>query len=54
MARDTVKLILLDGDDRMLLIQGKDPATGQHHWYPVGGGVEAGEDLSTVSTTAEK
>ena len=39
----TVKLLLLDEEDRLLLIHGRDPRTGDTHWYPVGGGVEPGE-----------
>ena len=38
----TVKLVLLDESDRMLLINAADPSSGELHWYPVGGGVEAG------------
>ncbi len=41
--RRTVKLLLVDPDDRVLLIQGRDPADGAHHWYPVGGGIDPGE-----------
>jgi 8-oxo-dGTP pyrophosphatase MutT (NUDIX family) len=39
----TVKLLLVDPDDRLLLVHGRDSADGAHHWYPVGGGIEAGE-----------
>jgi 8-oxo-dGTP pyrophosphatase MutT (NUDIX family) len=41
--RQTVKLLLLDPDGRLLLVHGRDPATGTTYWYPVGGGVEPGE-----------
>ena len=41
--RLTVKLLLVDPSDRLLLIHGRDPADGAHHWYPVGGGIEVGE-----------
>lgn len=44
-ARLAVKLLLLDGDERLLLVHGKDPRTQVECWYPVGGGVEAGETL---------
>ena len=43
MPRRTVKLLLVDPDDRLLLVRGRDSADGAHHWYPVGGGIEAGE-----------
>ena len=39
----TVKLLLVDPDDRLLLIRGRDPVDGAHHWYPVGGGIHPGE-----------
>jgi 8-oxo-dGTP pyrophosphatase MutT (NUDIX family) len=42
-ARQTVKLLLVDRDDRLLLIRGRDGATGLTHWYPVGGGIEGDE-----------
>jgi 8-oxo-dGTP pyrophosphatase MutT (NUDIX family) len=41
--RRTVKLLLVDPDDRLLLVRGRDSADGAHHWYPVGGGIEDGE-----------
>jgi 8-oxo-dGTP pyrophosphatase MutT (NUDIX family) len=41
--RLTVKLLLVDADDRLLLIRGRDPADGSRHWFPVGGGIEVGE-----------
>ena len=45
----TVKLVLLDESDRMLLINAADPSSGELHWYPVGGGVEAGESLQEAA-----
>lgn len=47
--RQTVKLLLVDPDGRLLLVHGRDPATGTRHWYPVGGGVEAGESLNEAA-----
>jgi 8-oxo-dGTP pyrophosphatase MutT (NUDIX family) len=38
-----VKLLLLDEDDRLLLIHARDPQTRAECWYPVGGGIERGE-----------
>ena len=46
----TVKLLLLDEEDRLLLVHGRDPRTGNSHWYPVGGGVEPGESLHEAAT----
>lgn len=41
--RRTVKLLLVDSDQRLLLVCGRDTATDLCHWYPVGGGIESGE-----------
>ncbi|HXH80423.1 NUDIX domain-containing protein [Nocardioides sp.] len=43
MPRLTVKLLLLDEQDRLLLIHSSDPRSGEECWYPVGGGIEPGE-----------
>jgi 8-oxo-dGTP pyrophosphatase MutT (NUDIX family) len=45
-----VKLLLLDADDRLLLIHAKDPRAALECWYPVGGGVEPGESLHETAT----
>ncbi|PKH41916.1 ADP-ribose pyrophosphatase YjhB, NUDIX family [Nocardioides alpinus] len=45
----TVKLLLLDEEDRLLLINGRDPRSGDTHWYPVGGGIEPGESLQEAA-----
>jgi 8-oxo-dGTP pyrophosphatase MutT (NUDIX family) len=49
MTRLAVKLLLLDKDDRLLLINAKDPQTQADYWYPVGGGVEPGETLQDAA-----
>lgn len=49
MVRLAVKLLLLDEQDRVLLIHAKDPRTHEECWYPVGGGVEAGETLQQAA-----
>ena len=46
----TVKLLLLDEDDRVLLIRSTDPTSGAQCWYPVGGGVETGESLQQAAS----
>lgn len=45
MPRQTVKLLLVDPEGRLLLVHGRDPATGARYWYPVGGSIEPGETL---------
>lgn len=49
MARLAVKLLLLDEDDRLLLIHARDPQAHNDCWYPVGGGVEPGESLQEAA-----
>lgn len=44
-----MKLLLLDEDDRVLLIRAEDPQTQANCWYPVGGGVEVGETLQQAA-----
>jgi len=48
-ARLAVKLLLLDEDDRLLLIHAKDLQTQAECWYPVGGGIEPGETLQEAA-----
>ena len=45
--RLTARVVLLDPEDRVLLMQGRLPGQpdGPAFWYTVGGGVEEGEDL---------
>lgn len=50
MVRLAVKLLLLDADDRLLLIHAKDQRAALECWYPVGGGVELGESLHEAAT----
>lgn len=49
MPRASVKLLLLDERDRVLLVHAADPRTGLRSWYPVGGGVDAGESLDEAA-----
>lgn len=44
-----MKLLLLDEQDRLLLIHSEDPRTGQECWYPVGGGIEPGETVQQAA-----
>ena len=49
MARLTVKLLLLDELDRLLLIHSRDPSSSRDSWYPVGGGIEPGETVQQAA-----
>ena len=49
MTRLVVKLLLLDENDRVLLIHAKDPKNHAECWYPVGGGVEPNESLQAAA-----
>ena len=50
--RDGARMILIDPDDRVLLIEERGSADGQawHHWLTPGGGVEAAESLPEAAT----
>ncbi|MEV0060890.1 NUDIX domain-containing protein [Nocardia sp. NPDC050718] len=41
--RHSIRLVLLDEHDRLLLFSGTDEADGRTFWYPIGGGTEDGE-----------
>jgi len=45
--RVTARVLLLDPDDRVLLMNGRLPGapTGEGAWFTLGGGVEAGESV---------
>jgi ADP-ribose pyrophosphatase YjhB (NUDIX family) len=44
------RVLLLDPDDRVLLIHALDPADPGHHWWELpGGGLDDGEDLRTAA-----
>lgn len=45
--RRSVKVILVDPDDRVLLFRGQDPSTPAQgaFWFPPGGGIDGQEDL---------
>jgi len=45
-ARPAVRVLLLDGQDRVLLLRGCDPRTPQdRYWFTVGGGLDEGESV---------
>jgi 8-oxo-dGTP pyrophosphatase MutT (NUDIX family) len=43
--RYSVRVLLLDERDRLLLFAAEEPATGARFWFPPGGGLEEGEDV---------
>jgi 8-oxo-dGTP pyrophosphatase MutT (NUDIX family) len=48
--RPSARVLLLDGERRLLLFNGHDPGRPDHRWwFTVGGGVEQGEDLRTAA-----
>ncbi len=51
MARErvTVRVLLLDGQDRILLMRGRLASDRPAVWFPIGGGVEPGEDLASAA-----
>jgi 8-oxo-dGTP pyrophosphatase MutT (NUDIX family) len=48
LVRRTVKVLLLDESDRLLLLRGVEQVGDPPIWFPVGGGVEDGEDAVTA------
>ena len=50
--RRAARVLLLDGDDRVLLFLGCDPAERERGcwWFTPGGGVEAGESLRAAAS----
>ncbi len=46
--RPAVRVLLLDGDDRTLLLRYVNPR-GEVYWVPPGGGLEDGEDHATAA-----
>jgi 8-oxo-dGTP pyrophosphatase MutT (NUDIX family) len=49
--RPTARVVLLDPDDRVLLMRGRLPndPTGPSFWFTIGGGVEPGETLAQAA-----
>src|SRR5690348_7097707 len=47
--RLAVRVVLLDPEDRVLLLRTIDPVTGEGFWFPPGGGLEAGEDVRAAA-----
>ena len=55
---DAVRVVLMDPEDRVLLISGSDPTdpTGARWWHVPGGGIEPGEspESAAIRETAEE
>ena len=47
--RTAARVILIDPDDRILLLAARDPADDRIVWFVPGGGVEAGETLEQAA-----
>ena len=55
--RKTARVLLLDGEDRLLLIRMHDPNVGdasgkvlpRAYWVTIGGEMEPGEDIATAA-----
>jgi 8-oxo-dGTP diphosphatase len=46
--REGVRALMLDPDDRLLLVRFVNPETGEEFWATPGGGVDPGEELETA------
>jgi 8-oxo-dGTP pyrophosphatase MutT (NUDIX family) len=49
LVRRAARVILIDGDDRVLLLAARDPADRRVVWFMPGGGVEPGETLQQAA-----
>jgi hypothetical protein len=47
--RHSVRVLLLDEEDRLLLFRVDHPETGGALWFPPGGGLEDGEDVRAAA-----
>ena len=47
--RLSVRVLLLDEQDRLLLFRAEDADTGNVFWFPTGGGLEDGEDVRAAA-----
>lgn len=47
--RTSVRLLLVDDKNRLLLFASHDDSDGHRYWYPIGGGIEAGETLAETA-----
>jgi 8-oxo-dGTP pyrophosphatase MutT (NUDIX family) len=47
--RHSVRVLLLDEQDRLLLFRDEEPETGAAFWFPAGGGLEDDEDVRAAA-----
>jgi 8-oxo-dGTP pyrophosphatase MutT (NUDIX family) len=47
--RPSARVVVVDDDWRVLLIEVVDPSNDRHHWIVPGGGIEAGETLAEAA-----
>jgi 8-oxo-dGTP pyrophosphatase MutT (NUDIX family) len=47
--RLAARVLLLDEEQRVLLLRSADPADGSVFWFPPGGGIEPGEDAAAAA-----
>jgi ADP-ribose pyrophosphatase YjhB (NUDIX family) len=47
--RHAVRVLLLDEEERLLLLQGEEPETGVAFWFPPGGGLHEGENVRAAA-----
>jgi 8-oxo-dGTP pyrophosphatase MutT (NUDIX family) len=47
--RHSVRVLLLDEEDRLPLFRGEEPETGAGFWFPAGGGLQEGEDVRAAA-----
>jgi ADP-ribose pyrophosphatase YjhB (NUDIX family) len=52
--RRSVRVLLLDERDRLLLFRGERAETGEAFWFPPGGGLEEGEDVRAAAVRGER
>ena len=50
LVRPTVRVLMLDNQDRVLLFRGQDPhQPNTRFWFPAGGGIEPGESVEDAA-----
>src|SRR4051812_36010120 len=49
MTRQAARLIMIDGEDRVLLLHAQEPSRGLRLWAMPGGGLEDGEDFAAAA-----
>ncbi len=47
--RHAARVLLIDGEEKLLLFRAERPETGEVFWFPPGGGLEEGEDVRAAA-----